>query len=202
MPRRTPRKWPPTFAEAIWTPMDSLAPMQRSMPTPAIESPRSGSPSQKPSPNRRLPARNSLPVSASATQSQPTFSAIRKDRSRKPFPRFWPNSPATGNRPTAWPSTSATLGAAWDSLLRHFKSPSRQLTATLVRDWLRSLRKANKAPLTLEHCQRVKAARLCVRWPEELSLPWAETARRAAAKHLTGGRWSARLKSGTRLSLS
>ena len=83
-----------------------------------------------------------------------------------------------------------------------FQVPVQTLTATLVRDWLRSLRKANKAPLTLEHCQRVKAARLCVRWPEELSLPWAETARRAAAKHLTGGRWSARLKSGTRLSLS
>ncbi|MEY4327182.1 MAG: hypothetical protein RIS24_3353, partial [Verrucomicrobiota bacterium] len=46
------------------------------------------------------------------------------------------------------------------------------------------------------------AARLCVRWSEELGLPWAETARNAAAKHLTGGRWSARLKSGTRLSLS
>lgn len=66
---------------------------------------------------------------------------------------------------------------------------------------LRSLRPEVLA-LHLKHCQRVKAARLCVRWSEELGLPWAETARKAAAKHLTGGRWSARLKSGTRLSLT
>ncbi len=56
--------------------------------------------------------------------------------------------------------------------------------------------------LFLQHCQRVKTARLCVQWAEELQLPWAETARRAAAHHLTGTRWSARLKSGTRLSLT
>ncbi len=56
--------------------------------------------------------------------------------------------------------------------------------------------------LVLRHCQRVKAARLCVHWAEELQLPWADTARRLAAKHMTGSRWSARLKSGTRLSLS
>ena len=51
---------------------------------------------------------------------------------------------------------------------------------------LRSLRPEVLA-LHLKHCQRVKAARLCVRWSEELNLPWAETARRAATKHLTGG---------------
>jgi Transcriptional regulator, AbiEi antitoxin, Type IV TA system/Transcriptional regulator, AbiEi antitoxin N-terminal domain len=56
--------------------------------------------------------------------------------------------------------------------------------------------------LHLRHCQRVKVARLCVQWAEELQLPWAEDARRAAAKHLTGSRWSGRLKNGTRLSLS
>jgi len=56
--------------------------------------------------------------------------------------------------------------------------------------------------LLLRHCQRVKAARLCVQWAEELGLPWAETARRASANHLTGSRWSARFKSGIRLSLS
>lgn len=66
---------------------------------------------------------------------------------------------------------------------------------------LRSLRPEVLA-LHLKHCQRVKAARLCVRWSEQLGLPWAETARKAASKHLTGSRWSARLKSGTRLSLS
>ena len=65
---------------------------------------------------------------------------------------------------------------------------------------LRSLRPEVLA-LHLKHCQRVKAARLCVRWSEQLGLPWAETARKAASKHLTGSRWSARLKSGTRLSL-
>jgi hypothetical protein len=48
--------------------------------------------------------------------------------------------------------------------------------------------------LHLRHCQRVKVARLCVQW--------AEDARRAAPKHLTGSRWSGRLKNGTRLSLS
>ena len=66
---------------------------------------------------------------------------------------------------------------------------------------LRSLRPEVLA-LHLKHCQRVKAARLCVRWSEELILPWAETARRAASRHLTDGRWSACLKSGTRLNLS
>ena len=65
-------------------------------------------------------------------------------------------------------------------------------------DALRSLRPEVLA-LHLKHYQRVKAARLCLRWSEELILPWAETARRAASKHLTGSRWSARLKSGTRL---
>ena len=56
--------------------------------------------------------------------------------------------------------------------------------------------------LQLHHCQSVKAARLCVQWSEALQLPWATTARQAAAHQMTGGRWSARLKSGTRLSLS
>src|SRR5207249_792423 len=31
----------------------------------------------------------------------------------------------------------------------------------------------------LKNCQRVKVARLCVRWAEELSLPWAADARKA-----------------------
>lgn len=70
-----------------------------------------------------------------------------------------------------------------------------------IMEGVRSLR-PEALVLHLQHCQRIKAARLCVQWAEELQLPWAETARRAAAKHLTGSRWSARLKSGTRLSLS
>ena len=70
-----------------------------------------------------------------------------------------------------------------------------------ILEGVRSLRPEVLA-LLLQHCQRVKAARLCVHWAEELQLPWAEAARKAAAKHMTGSRWSARLKSGTRLSLS
>ena len=70
-----------------------------------------------------------------------------------------------------------------------------------ILEGVRSLRPEVLA-LLLQHCQRVKAARLCVHWAEELQLPWAEAARKAAAQHMTGRRWSARLKSGTRLSLS
>ena len=70
-----------------------------------------------------------------------------------------------------------------------------------ILEGVRSLRPEVLA-LLLQHCQSVKAARLCVHWAEELQLPWAEAARRAAAQHMTGRRWSARLKSGTRLSLS
>jgi len=70
-----------------------------------------------------------------------------------------------------------------------------------ILEGVRSLRPEVLA-LLLQHCHRVKAARLCVHWAEELQLPWAEAARKAAAQHMTGSRWSARLKSGTRLSLS
>ena len=70
-----------------------------------------------------------------------------------------------------------------------------------IMEGVRSLR-PEVLSLHLRHCERVKAARLCVHWAEELQLPWAATARRAAAKHMSGGRWSARLKSGTRLNLS
>jgi Transcriptional regulator, AbiEi antitoxin, Type IV TA system/Transcriptional regulator, AbiEi antitoxin N-terminal domain len=70
-----------------------------------------------------------------------------------------------------------------------------------IMEGVRSLRPEVLSHL-LKNCQRVKAARLCVHWAEELQLPWAETARSAALKHMNGGRWSARLKSGIRLSLS
>lgn len=70
-----------------------------------------------------------------------------------------------------------------------------------IMEGVRSLR-PEILSLLLRHCHRVKAARLCVQWAEELQLPWAASARRAAAKHMTGSRWSARLRSGTRLSLS
>jgi Transcriptional regulator, AbiEi antitoxin, Type IV TA system/Transcriptional regulator, AbiEi antitoxin N-terminal domain len=70
-----------------------------------------------------------------------------------------------------------------------------------ITEGVRSLRPEVLA-LLLQHCLRVKAARLCVHWAEELQLPWAAAARKAAAQHMTGSRWSARLKSGIRLSLS
>ena len=53
----------------------------------------------------------------------------------------------------------------------------------------------------LENCRRVKVARLCVLWAEELNLPWAATARRAAGDRLGRGRWTHRLKDGTLLVL-
>lgn len=70
-----------------------------------------------------------------------------------------------------------------------------------ILEGVRSLR-PDVLALFLQHCQSVKAARLCVQWSDALQLPWAATARSAAARHMTGGRWSARLKSGVRLSLS
>ena len=57
------------------------------------------------------------------------------------------------------------------------------------------------ATALLKGCQRVKVARLSVRWAEELRLPWAAVAKKAAEKRLGHGRWSARLKDGTTLVL-
>jgi hypothetical protein len=70
--------------------------------------------------------------------------------------------------------------------------------ARSIMEGVRSLRPEVLA-LLLQHCQRIKAARLCVYWAGELQLRWAEGARKAAAQHMTGRRWSARLKSGIRL---
>jgi len=53
----------------------------------------------------------------------------------------------------------------------------------------------------LRNCHRVKVVRLCVNWSEELGLPWAATAKRAARKRLGHGRWTHRLKDGTFLVL-
>ncbi len=53
----------------------------------------------------------------------------------------------------------------------------------------------------LENCRRVKVARLCVLWAEELNLPWAATARKTARDRLGRGRWTHRLKDGTLLVL-
>jgi hypothetical protein len=52
----------------------------------------------------------------------------------------------------------------------------------------------------LRHCPRVKVARLCVQWGEELNLSWAAAAR-AAAGVRGKGRWVSRLPNGTTLVL-
>ena len=53
----------------------------------------------------------------------------------------------------------------------------------------------------LKNCQRVKVARLSVRWAEELGLPWATAAKKATGNRQGNSRWSARLKDGTTLVL-
>ncbi len=69
-----------------------------------------------------------------------------------------------------------------------------------IMEGVRSLRPEVLATL-LKNCQRVKVVRLCVGWAEELNLPWAAGARRAAGNRLGRGRWTARLKDGTLLIL-
>ena len=53
----------------------------------------------------------------------------------------------------------------------------------------------------LKNCRRVKVVRLCVTWADELNLPWAAAAKKAAEKQLGRGRWMHRLKDGTYLVL-
>jgi len=53
----------------------------------------------------------------------------------------------------------------------------------------------------LKNCHRIKVVRLSVGWAEELNLPWAGAARRAASRRLGRARWTARLKDGTLLVL-
>jgi hypothetical protein len=53
----------------------------------------------------------------------------------------------------------------------------------------------------VKNCRRVKVVRLCVSWAEELNLPWAAAAKKAAGKSLSSGRWTTRLKDGTLLVL-
>lgn len=67
-----------------------------------------------------------------------------------------------------------------------------------IMEGVRSLRAEVLATL-LKNCLRVKVARLCVQWAEELNLDWAATARKSGK--LGKGRWSARLKDGTTLTL-
>ena len=55
--------------------------------------------------------------------------------------------------------------------------------------------------MLLKNCRRVKVVRLCVSWAEELNLPWATAAKKAARKPLGRARWTNRLKDGTLLVL-
>ena len=52
----------------------------------------------------------------------------------------------------------------------------------------------------LKNCQRVKVARLSVRWAEELGLPW-QPLQKGDGNRQGNSRWSARLKDGTTLVL-
>ena len=70
-----------------------------------------------------------------------------------------------------------------------------------IMEGARSLRPEVLATL-LENCRRVKVARLCVRWAEELNLPWAADAEKAVGNRLGQSRWTARLKDGTTLVLN
>jgi hypothetical protein len=69
-----------------------------------------------------------------------------------------------------------------------------------IMEGIRSLRTDTLATL-LKHCQRVKARLLCVRWAEELNLPWASAVRAGAGTRRGQSRWTARLKNGTILNL-
>lgn len=70
-----------------------------------------------------------------------------------------------------------------------------------IMEGARSLRPATLATL-LKHCQRVKVRLLCVRWAEELNLPWATVARKAAGNRPGQSHWAFRFKNSTRLNLN
>jgi hypothetical protein len=53
----------------------------------------------------------------------------------------------------------------------------------------------------LKNCRRVKVVRLCLRWSEDLNLPWAGAAKEAVGNRFGKSRWTARLKDGTTLVL-
>lgn len=69
-----------------------------------------------------------------------------------------------------------------------------------IMEGVRQLRSRHLQRL-LEACRMVKAVRLCVTWSEELGLPWASSARKAARGRMGTGRWVARLKDGSTLIL-
>ena len=55
----------------------------------------------------------------------------------------------------------------------------------------------------LQECLRVKVVRLCTQWAQELDLPWSADARKALSRSYGAGkgRWTARMKDGTTLTL-
>lgn len=69
-----------------------------------------------------------------------------------------------------------------------------------IMEGIRSLRLEVLQPL-LKHCNRVKVARLCILWAEQLNLHWAAAARKAAGGKLGHNRWIFRYKNGTTLTL-
>ncbi|MCC5805441.1 MAG: type IV toxin-antitoxin system AbiEi family antitoxin domain-containing protein [Opitutales bacterium] len=71
---------------------------------------------------------------------------------------------------------------------RHIMESARRLRADVL------------GPL-LKACRQQKALRLCVGWAEELSLPWAAEARKAAQKQIGANRWVSRVKGGRTLIL-
>ena len=70
-----------------------------------------------------------------------------------------------------------------------------------IMEGIRSMRTEKLATL-LKHCQRVKVQLLCVRWAEELNLPWAAAARDATGNRHEQSHWSFRFKNGTTLNLN
>lgn len=69
-----------------------------------------------------------------------------------------------------------------------------------ILEGVRSLRPEVLAVL-LRRCPRVKVRRLCMLWAQELNLPWAAAARKAAGGRPGRGRWTARFRDGTTLIL-
>lgn len=70
-----------------------------------------------------------------------------------------------------------------------------------IMEGIRSLRTEKLAAL-LKHCQRVKVQLLCVRWAEDLRLPWANAAREATGNRHELRHWAFRFKNGTALNLN
>jgi len=73
--------------------------------------------------------------------------------------------------------------------------------ARLIMETARSLRTDILGTL-LRACEQQKALRLCVTWAEELSLPWAAEARKAAGRRIGASRWVARVRGGRTLILN